>query len=338
MTPTGDPATAPVPVDKLSYTEASRELDAIVDFFEQREVDVDVLVVRLERATELIDELDRRLRHTRAQVEELVPRLESLLPRSPPDRPATNEEDEDPPVTDAATTDRVYFKQLLEAAFRPRRHDGPPGWSIRLPHRRSLDGGGGGRGPGARRAGPPRHRRGRRHAPRRRLRHPLPPRPPGRGDGHGRSRASASCSRRCRCRSTCSPTRSPGSSVHDRRRRDDLVGHHSGDVIRAVARLTSNSSTPPATPPGASASWWTAARRRRHVVPRGLWADHLPGSTRWRCTSRSTLVWPECSTTPFSSRATCTRPEFPLQSMGETRKWNYVSASHLQEWMAMFGG
>ena len=66
------------PVDQLSYTEASRELDAIVDFFEQREVDVDVLVSRLERATALIDELDRRLRQTRAQVEELVPRLETL--------------------------------------------------------------------------------------------------------------------------------------------------------------------------------------------------------------------------------------------------------------------
>ena len=65
-------------MEQLSYTEASRELDAIVDFFEQREVDVDVLVARLERATALIDELDQRLRHTRAQVEELVPRLESL--------------------------------------------------------------------------------------------------------------------------------------------------------------------------------------------------------------------------------------------------------------------
>ena len=54
------------------------ELDAIVDFFEQREVDVDVLVARLERATALIDELDRRLRQTRAQVEELVPRLDAL--------------------------------------------------------------------------------------------------------------------------------------------------------------------------------------------------------------------------------------------------------------------
>ena len=65
-----------MPVEQLSYTEASRELDAIVDFFEQREVDVDVLVARLERATALIDELDRRLRQTRAQVEELVPRLD----------------------------------------------------------------------------------------------------------------------------------------------------------------------------------------------------------------------------------------------------------------------
>jgi exodeoxyribonuclease VII small subunit len=68
----------PVAVGELSYTDASRELDAIVGFFEQREVDVDVLVSRLERATALIDELDRRLRQTRAQVEELVPRLDAL--------------------------------------------------------------------------------------------------------------------------------------------------------------------------------------------------------------------------------------------------------------------
>ena len=67
-----------VPVEQLSFTEASRELDAIVNFFEQREVDVDVLVGRLERATALIDELDRRLRRTQAQVEELVPRLDAL--------------------------------------------------------------------------------------------------------------------------------------------------------------------------------------------------------------------------------------------------------------------
>jgi exodeoxyribonuclease VII small subunit len=74
MAGTNDPA----PVAELSYTDASRELDTIVEFFEQREVDVDVLVSRLERATALIDELDKRLRHTRAQVEELVPRLDAL--------------------------------------------------------------------------------------------------------------------------------------------------------------------------------------------------------------------------------------------------------------------
>ena len=71
-----------VSVEQLSFTEASRELDAIVNFFEQREVDVDVLVSRLERATALIDELDQRLRRTQAQVEELVPRLDALAGNS----------------------------------------------------------------------------------------------------------------------------------------------------------------------------------------------------------------------------------------------------------------
>lgn len=54
--------TAQVPVSELSYTEASQELDRIVEFFEQREVDVDQLVTRLERATAIVDELDRRIR------------------------------------------------------------------------------------------------------------------------------------------------------------------------------------------------------------------------------------------------------------------------------------
>jgi exodeoxyribonuclease VII small subunit len=80
------PAQESAPVGGLSYTEASRELDAIVEFFEQREVDVDVLVARLERATALIDELDRRLRHTRAQVEDLVPRLDAVAGDGVPGR------------------------------------------------------------------------------------------------------------------------------------------------------------------------------------------------------------------------------------------------------------
>jgi len=72
-----------VPVSELSYAEASRELDSIVEFFEQREVDVDQLVARLERATAIVDELDRRVRRTRAQVEELVPRLEAVSRQAP---------------------------------------------------------------------------------------------------------------------------------------------------------------------------------------------------------------------------------------------------------------
>lgn len=74
--PTGE-ADHETPVSELTYTQASRELDAIVEFFEQREVDVDLLVARLERATAIVDELDRRIRQTRMQVEELVPRLEA---------------------------------------------------------------------------------------------------------------------------------------------------------------------------------------------------------------------------------------------------------------------
>ena len=66
-----------VPVSQLSYTDASSELDEIVEFFEHREVDVDQLVARLERATAIVDELDRRVRRTRSQVEKLVPRLQA---------------------------------------------------------------------------------------------------------------------------------------------------------------------------------------------------------------------------------------------------------------------
>jgi exonuclease VII small subunit len=78
------------PVSELSYTEASRELDSIVEFFEQREVDVDLLVSKLERATAIVDELDRRVRRTRSEVEQLVPRLQAAA-RSDEDVPEDTE-------------------------------------------------------------------------------------------------------------------------------------------------------------------------------------------------------------------------------------------------------
>jgi exodeoxyribonuclease VII small subunit len=74
----GEGFAAGAPASELSYSEASRELDSIVEFFERRDVDVDQLVARLERATAIVEELDRRIRRTSAQVEELVPRLDAV--------------------------------------------------------------------------------------------------------------------------------------------------------------------------------------------------------------------------------------------------------------------
>ncbi len=62
----------------VGYGELSRELDEIVAFFEQREVDVDQLVTKLRRAGAIVEELDRRVRASRIQVEQLVPRLGSV--------------------------------------------------------------------------------------------------------------------------------------------------------------------------------------------------------------------------------------------------------------------
>ena len=95
-------AGAVVPVTELSYTAATRELDAIVEFFEQREVDVDQLVARLERATAIVDELDRRIRHTRTQVEELVPKLEAVS-RAAGEGDLSDEGEDSPSDEDEAT-------------------------------------------------------------------------------------------------------------------------------------------------------------------------------------------------------------------------------------------
>jgi exonuclease VII small subunit len=83
------------PVSELSYTDASRELDGIVEFFEHRDVDVDQLVPRLERATAIVDELDRRVRKTRAQVEQLVPRLQAATRSGPDGAELTGEPEEE---------------------------------------------------------------------------------------------------------------------------------------------------------------------------------------------------------------------------------------------------
>jgi len=57
------------------WNEAAEELNAIVASFDQGEVSVDDLFVKLERATQIIEALEERLSATKAKVEELAPRI-----------------------------------------------------------------------------------------------------------------------------------------------------------------------------------------------------------------------------------------------------------------------
>lgn len=57
------------------WNEAANELNAIVASFDEGEVSVDDLFVKLERATQIIESLEARLDATKAKVEELAPRI-----------------------------------------------------------------------------------------------------------------------------------------------------------------------------------------------------------------------------------------------------------------------
>jgi exodeoxyribonuclease VII small subunit len=57
------------------WNEAASELNAIVASFDEGEVSVDDLFVKLERATQIIESLEARLDATKAKVEELAPRI-----------------------------------------------------------------------------------------------------------------------------------------------------------------------------------------------------------------------------------------------------------------------
>ncbi len=79
----------------MSYAEATAELDAIIAEFDQGQVDVDRLAERFQRATELVEELDRRIRANRQKVETLTPRLEAVANGQPgaPPSPAPSADD-----------------------------------------------------------------------------------------------------------------------------------------------------------------------------------------------------------------------------------------------------
>jgi hypothetical protein len=59
----------------MDWNEAATELNAIVASFDEGEVSVDDLFVKLERATAIIESLEARLDATKAKVEELAPRI-----------------------------------------------------------------------------------------------------------------------------------------------------------------------------------------------------------------------------------------------------------------------
>lgn len=65
--------------DVSDWNEASGELNAIVASFDEGEVSVDDLFMKLERATTIIEALEARLALTRAKVEELTPRIARVI-------------------------------------------------------------------------------------------------------------------------------------------------------------------------------------------------------------------------------------------------------------------
>ncbi len=76
--PFAEPVTSSRPVAELGYVEAGEELDATIAELERGVIDVDLLEVRLRRAVEIVEELDRRIRGARDKVSSLLPRLEAV--------------------------------------------------------------------------------------------------------------------------------------------------------------------------------------------------------------------------------------------------------------------
>ena len=66
------------PPAKLTYEQAVEELKTITDELNDGLVDVDALTDRFQRAIDIMEDLDERIRRARAKVDELAPRLEAL--------------------------------------------------------------------------------------------------------------------------------------------------------------------------------------------------------------------------------------------------------------------
>jgi exonuclease VII small subunit len=85
MTPEDKDKAEVTSVGELGYAAAAAELDAIVRELDEGLVDVDVLEVRFRRAIEIVEELDRRIRGARENVDALMPRLAAIGEEGAPD-------------------------------------------------------------------------------------------------------------------------------------------------------------------------------------------------------------------------------------------------------------
>ncbi len=85
------------PPEQLTYAQAVEELNRIIGELDDGLVDVDALTERFQRAIDIMEDLDGRIRRARAKVDELAPRLEAIsratADNSPPGPAATRPTD-----------------------------------------------------------------------------------------------------------------------------------------------------------------------------------------------------------------------------------------------------
>jgi exonuclease VII small subunit len=91
------------PPDELTYAQAVEELNGIIGELDDGLVDVDALTVRFQRAIDIMEDLDGRIRRARAKVDELAPRLEAISGTTadgtqPPSPPSAAAADQAPPT------------------------------------------------------------------------------------------------------------------------------------------------------------------------------------------------------------------------------------------------
>jgi exonuclease VII small subunit len=87
------------PPEQLTYAQAVEELNGIIGELDEGLVDVDALTVRFQRAIDIMEDLDGRIRRARAKVDELAPRLDAIrraasegAPTAAPARPASSDQ------------------------------------------------------------------------------------------------------------------------------------------------------------------------------------------------------------------------------------------------------